>query len=150
MAEMEEVESFKDAIAFRGDAEGGEVVVVDGGLEAVVVVVTVTVDDGVDDVEAVDERLDDSRGTREADREEAAEVAVITDLVLLVVIVLSAAELPGGTDAAETVNGLLDAVFKGFEDVESFVDVDFFEGDREGSVDAPLEEPVVEYLPVVD
>ena len=75
MAEMEEVESFKDAIAFRGDAEGGEVVVVDGGLEAVVVVVTVTVDDGVDDVEAVD----DSRGTREADREEAAEVAAITD-----------------------------------------------------------------------
>ena len=77
MAEMEEVEAFEDAIAFRGDAEGGEVVVVDGGLEAVVVVVVV--DNEVDDVEAVDERLDVSRGTREADREEAAEVAAITD-----------------------------------------------------------------------
>ena len=59
-------------------------------------------------------------------------------------------ELPGGTDSAETVDGLLDAVVEGFEDVESFVDDDFFEGDREGSVDAPLEEPVVEDLPVVD
>ena len=77
MAEMEEVEAFEDAIGFRGDAEGGEAVVVDGGLEAVVVVVVV--DNEVDDVEAVDERLDVSRGTREADREEAAEVAAITD-----------------------------------------------------------------------
>ena len=57
-------------------------------------------------------------------------------------------ELPGGTDSAETVDGLLDAVDEGFEDVELFVDDDFFEGDREGSVDAPLE--VVEDLPVVD
>ena len=78
MAEMEEVEAFEDAIAFRGDVEGGEVVVVDGGLEAVVVVVVVS-DNEVDDVEAVDERQDISRGTREADREEAAEVAAITD-----------------------------------------------------------------------